>query len=401
MNARERFRATMIYAPRDRVPLIDLGFWAETLGTWRGQGLPAGIGPAQTDRYFGMDGFWRYYLSPEATDGHALMDRGMVTGEGIRVGLTPMFDQKVLCDEGDREVVQLGDGTRVRRHKAMSSIPQHVGHLLTDRASWQTHYKPRLDPGSPQRCPTDWSAFDAVANDPTRDHLLVLPGGSLYGWMRNWMGVEAVSLLIYDDPGLFEEVVDTVAATIATVLQRVLARGGHFDACLLSEDMAYNHGPLISPAHFRRFLAPRYRRITEVLHRGGVETVIVDSDGRLDELIPLWLDVGINTVLPLEIGTTGADPVAYRQRFGRELRIIGGFDKRILARSREAIDRELDRLTPVVEEGGYIPACDHKVPPDVPLDHYRHFLARCREKWSWPGIDSFASAPGSDQEPTR
>ena len=382
MNARERFQATMAYAPRDRVPLIDLGFWAETLAAWRRQGLPPHVGPGQTDAHFGMDGFWRYYVSPEATDAHALMDRGMVTGQGVRLGLVPMFDQAVLRDEGDRQVVQLGDGTRVRRHKTMSSIPQHVGHLLTDRASWETHYKPRLDPDSPRRYPTDWATFDAVAGDPARDHILILPGGSLYGWLRNWMGLEAVSLLVHDDPGLFEEIVDTVATTVAAVLDRVVARGGRFEACLLYEDMAYNHGPLISPGHFRKFLSPRYRRITDVLRRGGVETIIVDSDGRVDELIPLWLDAGINTVLPLEIGTTGADPVAYRKRFGRSLRIIGGVDKRILALSTEAIERELDRLTPLVEAGGYIPTCDHKVPPDVPLDHYRYYLDRCREKWS-------------------
>ena len=382
MNARERFQATMAYAPRDRVPLIDVGFWAETLSAWRGQGLPPHVGAGQTDAHFGMDGFWRYYVSPEATDAHALMDRGMVTGQGVRLGLVPMFDQAVLRDEGDRQVVQLGDGTRVRRHKTMSSIPQHVGHLLTDRASWETHYKPRLDPDSPRRYPTDWATFDAVAGDPARDHILILPGGSLYGWLRNWMGLEAVSLLVHDDPGLFEEIVDTVAATVATVLDRAVARGGRFEACLLSEDMAYNHGPLISPGHFRKFLSPRYRRITDVLRRGGVETIIVDSDGRVDELIPLWLDAGINTVLPLEIGTTGADPVAYRKRFGRSLRIIGGVDKRILARSPEAIERELDRLTPLVEDGGYIPTCDHKVPPDVPLDHYRYYVERCRAKWS-------------------
>jgi uroporphyrinogen decarboxylase len=294
-----------------------------------------------------------------------------------------MFEQSVLRDDGDQEVVQLGDGTRVRRHKTMSSIPEHVGHLLTGRASWEAHYKPRLDPDSPQRYPANWDAFDAVAGNPDRAHVLILPGGSLYGWLRNWMGVEGVSLLVYDDPALFEEIVDTIAATVATVLERVLARGGRFDACLLSEDMAYNHGPLISPAHFRRFLSKRYRRITDVLRRGGVETIIVDSDGRLDELIPLWLDAGVNTVLPFEIGTTGADPVAYRKQFGRSLRIIGGVDKRVLARSPEAVDRELDRLSPLVEDGGYIPTCDHKVPPDVPLANYRYYVDRCREKWSW------------------
>ena len=93
----------MAYAPRDRAVLIDVGFWSETLEVWRDQGLPPHVGPGQTDAFFGMDGFWRYYVSPEATDGHALMDRGMVTGQGIRLGLVPMFEQATLRDDGDQE----------------------------------------------------------------------------------------------------------------------------------------------------------------------------------------------------------------------------------------------------------------------------------------------------------
>ena len=42
---------------------------------------------------------------------------------------------------------------------------------------------------------------------------------------------------------------------------------------------------------------------------------------------------------------------------------------------------EIERLTPLVDEGGYIPFCDHRVPPDVPLDNYRYYCRRAREAW--------------------
>ena len=73
----------------------------------------------------------------------------------------------------------------------------------------------------------------------------------------------------------------------------------------------------------------------------------------------------------------------YRRQFGKDLRIIGGVDKRILASSPEAIEAELDRLTPLVADGGFIATCDHKVPPDVPQDNYRYFVDRMRTKWTW------------------
>ena len=86
-------------------------------------------------------------------------------------------------------------------------------------------------------------------------------------------------------------------------------------------NMCYRQGPLLSPDHFRRHLLPRYQRITGLLRRHGVGTVIVDSDGRIGNLVRLWLDGGVNCLIPVEIGTTKSDPVSLRreeQKEGRE-----------------------------------------------------------------------------------
>ncbi len=79
-------------------------------------------------------------------------------------------------------------------------------------------------------------------------------------------------------------------------------------------------------------------------------------------------------MFPVEVGTWGADPVEYRQQYGKDLLIMGGFDKRILARSKEGITDEVERLAPTVEEGGFIPTVDHTVPPDVSLDDFRYYM---------------------------
>ena len=68
------------------------------------------------------------------------------------------------------------------------------------------------------------------------------------------------------------------------------------------------------------------------------------------------------------------DPVALRQQFGRELRIGGGFDKRLVSRGSAAVKTELDRLAPVIREGGFLPGIDHSVPGDVSWDNYRHYV---------------------------
>lgn len=86
-------------------------------------------------------------------------------------------------------------------------------------------------------------------------------------------------------------------------------------------------------------------------------------------------------MFPVEIGTWGADPVRYRKEYGKDLLMMGGFDKHILALGKAEIADEVERLTPLVEEGGYIPFCDHRVPPDVSLDNYLHYLTLARKHW--------------------
>jgi len=222
------------------------------------------------------------------------------------------------------------------------------------------------------------------------------------------MGLEKVSMLLYDDPAWFEEMVETLADLFVGMLERVFSSGGTFDGCHLWEDMCYRGGPLISPRHFRKFLMPQYRRITDVLHRHGVDIVSVDCDGKIDALAPLWLEVGINTMFPFEVGTWGADPYDFRRRFGKELRIMGGFDKNILRSSKEAIAAEVRRLAPLVEEGGYIPHCDHLVPPDAPLENYLYYLQQARAVWGKgvdltpaPALQKYGLEPGKERPPAR
>lgn len=138
---------------------------------------------------------------------------------------------------------------------------------MTDRASWKNHYKPRLDPTTKGRLPKDWDERVEHCAIPIATELLVLPGGSLYGWIRNWMGVENVSYLLYDDPTLFDEMVTTVADCIIGTMERVLQSGIQFDACGMWEDIAYRAGPLIARATSKISgapLPPHYRPAPQI-----------------------------------------------------------------------------------------------------------------------------------------
>jgi uroporphyrinogen decarboxylase len=360
MNARERFVAVMHYQPRDRCPIMDFGFWDETLPIWQEQGYPAGANP---DQFFGMDPQWN-------------------TCGGI-LGLLPSFPQVQLKDCGESEIVQQHDGVIVERRKFLGSIPRHIRHTLTDRRSWEEFYKPRLRVGDPLRLPSGpaWEMQLEEWLRPDRDYPLSISAGSLYGDLRNWFGLEGISQIMYDDRELFEEIVETLADISVTVLEYVLRAGVRPEAASMWEDMCFSGGPLMSPKIFREVLMPHYKRITSILNRYGVDIIYLDCDGKIDALAPLWLEVGVNTMFPIEVGKWRADPLEFRRRYGKEMRLIGGMDKHILMKGQREIAVEVERLAPLVEEGGYIPTPDHRVPPDVPLANYIFYVEEAKRVW--------------------
>ncbi|MEW6752588.1 MAG: uroporphyrinogen decarboxylase family protein [Candidatus Latescibacterota bacterium] len=254
-------------------------------------------------------------------------------------------------------------------------MPQWLRFPLESRRDWEEEIRPRLDAASPLRYPEHWA--ERVATWRRRDYPLGLRLGSVFGYLRNWMGLERIATTLYDDPAWVQEMMDYLVGFYCTVGERALEEVD-VDYVLLWEDMACKSGPLISPAMFRRFMLEPYRRLTAFIRQRGAELIIVDSDGDAESLIPLWLEGGVNGFYPVE-RAAGMDPVRLRQRFGRSLRLMGGIDKRAMAAGPQAIDAQLAHVAPLLAEGGYLPWCDHHVPPDVSLAHYQYYVRRMQE----------------------
>jgi len=201
--------------------------------------------------------------------------------------------------------------------------------------------------------------------------------GSVFGFLRNWMGLEGICKAVYDDPQWVQEMMDYLVEFYITAGRRAL-EDVELDYILLWEDMAYKAGPLISPGMFRQFMLEPYKKLTGFIRDHGIGLIFVDSDGDAEQLIPLWLEGGVNGFYPIE-RAAGMDPVHLRERFGRQLRLLGGIDKRAMKAGPSAIDAELAHVAPLTEEGGFLPWCDHHVPPDVPLANYLYYVKRMKE----------------------
>jgi uroporphyrinogen decarboxylase len=328
-----------------------MGPYPETLKRWWREGLPP------DDDFRRTAGYDRFEVAP------------------VNVGLGYGFDYEVLDRDGDYEVYRDGDGVikRKLRDTPPPAMPQYVEFPLKDRRTWREEFLPRLDPDSPNRIPLYWESLKKQY--AVRDFPLGVRAGSIFGWLRNWMGVENIAVMLYDDRAFVQEMMDHVGDLVAAVLERVVL-DVPFDFAVMWEDMAYKTASLISPQHVRELMLPNYRKITDLLHRAGVDVIMLDSDGNVEELIPLWLEVGINYIYPMECAA-GMDVVKLRKQYPRGLVMGGGMDKRILASGdREAIDAMIDEKRDLMLAGGYVPGCDHAIPPDISWDAFRHYRER-------------------------
>jgi len=119
-------------------------------------------------------------------------------------------------------------------------------------------------------------------------------------------------------------------------------------------------------------MLPNYKKLTACLRDHGVKHIMVDTDGDARLLIPLFIEGGATIMYSLE-PEASMDIVELRKTYPR-LGLMGGMSKRNLAHDRKVIDEELAYKIPcMLPRGGFIPFCDHQVPPDVPWENFRYY----------------------------
>lgn len=358
LNDRQRFLNTMLFGDIDRLPRWEWAFRSDTTARWHAEGLPAEV-PDRTGwvEYFGLD------------RGAGYANQSMAEKVGVNWHPIPGFEGEVI-EEDERTIMRKNLwGAMARYSKESASIPQYLSFGVRTREDW-VRIKSHWDPADPTRYPTDWEERKARWNNRTYPISLFTYGW--YGLLRELFGVEELSIAFYEDAALIDEICEFWADFLVELFERALTEAS-VDYVLFWEDLAFKTAPLVSPRHFRRFFLPHYKRVTSHFRRKGVRLFMVDSDGAIDDIIPLWLEAGISILGPFEV-SAGMDVVKVRQTYGKDLAIVGGIDKMEIAKGRFAIEAEVLRcVKPFLGSGGYIPTCDHCPIPEISFSDYRYY----------------------------
>ena len=349
MNDRESFLRTLSCRPVDQHPVYLPGPWPDTLARWHQEGLPAD------------------------TDIHEYLDvRTLpVTNISPNTALYPPFDIRTIEEDEECRVRTDRYGRTIKEFTDHTSMPEWLDFPVKSPADVRrvidNHYQ--VD-DLEVRFPDDWE--DKARLAAREGQIIVIDGGCYYWTLRSICGVERASYMFYDAPDLVHELFDRYLTVVLEGIRRA-AEIVDVDVIGFGEDIAFKNGPLISPRTFREFILPRYREVMEQAHKFGITHTWYDSDGDVRQLIDDYLAVGIRTLAPCEVAA-GMVPAELREEFGTELRLIGGIDKRAIADGPDAIDAEIERNIPLVNEGGYVPGIDHSVSSDISFDNYRYYI---------------------------
>lgn len=367
MNNRERTLALLNYENYDRVPVVHFGFWHETLVKWEEEGH---ITKEERDNWsdgneydksigekLGFDFNWYSVFSPK-TD------------------LFPPFKREVIetSKEGYMKIVN-SDGVIILEKVDTVSIPREIDHLLKDRESFEKYYLPKLQFSMDR---IDFEALNKIKNSP-RENPLGLHCGSLLGRIRDILGVEELSYLYVDDEDLYDEIIKTIGDLSYELIKTILSTGVKFDFAHFWEDICFKNGPLVNPSVFEEKVGPYYKKITTLLKENGINIISLDCDGMIDSLIPTWLNNGVNTMFPIEVGTWDGCIGPWREKYGKVIRGVGGMNKNVFAEDYNSIDEEIERLKKLISLGGYIPCPDHRIPPDAKWENVVYYCEKLKK----------------------
>ena len=420
MNSRERFLEVMDFNPNVRSLKWEFGFWGENINQWYAEGLPKKFGTnlptnlttvnaslyttvwthawrkqrTYLEKYFhereqniplppgiavwGGALYWPSQGFPLALD---IMDYFGFDKSTAQVPVEqvfyPMFEPTVLKEDDTYLDYTDVDGVTRRFQKVEAVIPSATDWPIKDWDSWNQIKSERLRLDNIRsRFPANW--VDWVAEYKQRDYPLSVGGYpcGFFGTLVHLLGYENIFLMYYDAPDLVKDIIQHFTTLWIAIWEEILAEV-EVDCAHIWEDMSSTNGPLISKKIFNEFMAPSYRRITDFLKSKGVKTILVDTDGNCEALIPMCIDVGVTGCYPMET-SAGMDVVKIREAYPR-FQMMGGIPKYDMALGKARIDEFLQPVEALLERGGYVPFGDHLISPGVSWEQFKYYRERLND----------------------
>jgi uroporphyrinogen decarboxylase len=186
-------------------------------------------------------------------------------------------------------------------------------------------------------------------------------------WML--MGFNNFAMAVIKDTPLLRAIFEKVAQIQLSALDTILAMP-HVGGIWVVDDLAYNSGPIISLKHLEKFVFPWYKEIARRCHLAD-KLFFLHSDGKLDALIPSFIDIGLDVIQPVD--PTCNDIVKIKEHVAGKLCIVGNVPNDMLQDGKPEDIQKYVRtlLAKVAPGGGFMLGSGNSVPDWAKFENYQ------------------------------
>lgn len=348
MTGRERIGNILYRKPVDRIGLFE-HFWSDTHRKWSEQGYIR-QGENFADHFgFDMETCWAFNLVADLD-----------------------FVPQTVAEDEDTITQRDGNGALLRRHKKHDSTPEHVDFMVKDRAAWEEHIKPKLNPDRRRINFEAYRRSKQYAHE--HDRFFMWSGVNVFELMHPVCGHEHMLVGMALDPDWVRDMATTYSELTIALQEILFAEEGYPDGVWYYEDMGFKERPFMSLDMYREIIQPAHTRTVGFAHSRNLP-VVMHSCGMVAPLLPGMVEAGIDCLQVIEV-KAGMDLLALYRDYGEHLSFMGGIDVRVMYENdRREIDAELEAKIPVVKQNyGYVLHSDHSIPWTVEHDTYRYFI---------------------------
>ena len=199
-------------------------------------------------------------------------------------------------------------------------------------------------------------------------------GGTIFWPPYKLRGMEQLLIDFYDDSPIAEALLDRVTDLCCAMASGLAACG--VDIIHTADDLGTQQNLMISRDMYRKWIKGPMARVVQSSKKVNPEVLVFfHSDGNVAELIPEFIDIGIDILNPFQ--PECMDIEAIKREYGNDLAFWGavGTQTTMPFGTPEEVQRTVRRCIETIgRHGGFLIAPTHLVEPEVPWENIMAFV---------------------------
>ena len=350
MNSVERVKAALNHEEPDRVPMFDWLWWQEY---------------DKLVKYVAQKG---WYFT-EWFEKFKYINQGILHQDILDMSLGPSPEWR------KPQIIETGENYRIERD-FQGVVRKVVKDPVVGERSWilgPAYKEPVVDsiywpdPLAPGRTvPLERTIRELEDYDINVFKVCLFVGIYTRSWILR--GLEKLSMDFYEHPqfikDLFKRQTDFTLGGVKATIEAV---GDKINGFLIGDDLGHNTQLAFSPAFWKEFFYPEFKRLTDFIHEQGYPAIL-HCDGNVNAIFNDLAEL-FDGIHPLE-PKAGMDLKVLKEKYGKKTCLIGNIDnvKTLPFGTVKDVRKEvMEKIKIAAPGGGYIMASGHSIGEDVPL----------------------------------